>query len=461
METKPEARVKRVTRIDSIPAANTSIDEQGFLHDTPVVTSTGIFEYALPGGKVRRELRLPEHVFDRESLASYSGKPVIITHEAGSIDKSNVMEEIVGTILSDGYQDGNNVRCRIVIHDIDKVKRIPFRELSLGYSLDLIEEPGEWNGEPYDAIQTNIRINHLAIVEKARAGEQAHLNLDGKSGEADDRKENKGGREEMQSTGMHSDSVDMTPEELVEAINSYKAARAGKLQAGGAAQPEGADGGGLPEGTNSGAEADKAGAAAAKQEAPGKPAGGPETAPPASGAANHDGNVGKLIEAVEALLTAVKGAGTDKGAPAAATEADGAEASECGPGEAAGNGDSSDAASQSMNNDAADTDFLQRLNICRVGDKLHLDGLERKSVREAKTAIVAHVFPAMRLDGKTDAYVDAAYDMAVNEVNRRKDATYQRQQMTAAPAKRADGAGNLSMASSARQRMIEREGGKE
>ncbi len=139
-----EARVKRVTRIDSIPAANTSIDAQGFLHDTPVVTSTGIFEYALPDGKVRRELRLPEHVFDRDSLASYSGKPVIITHEAGSIDKSNVMDEIVGTILSDGYQDGNNVRCRIVIHDIDKVKRIPFRELSLGYSLDLIEEPGEW-----------------------------------------------------------------------------------------------------------------------------------------------------------------------------------------------------------------------------------------------------------------------------------------------------------------------------
>ncbi len=451
-----EARVKRVTRIDSIPAANTSIDAQGFLHDTPVVTSTGIFEYALPDGKVRRELRLPEHVFDRDSLASYSGKPVIITHEAGSIDKSNVMDEIVGTILSDGYQDGNNVRCRIVIHDIDKVKRIPFRELSLGYSLDLIEEPGEWNGEPYDAVQTNIRINHLAIVEKARAGEQAHLNLDGKSGEADDRKKNEGGREEMQSTGMN-----MTPEELVEAINSYKAARAEKPQAGGAAQPEGTDGKSLPEGTSSGAGTDKAGAAAAKQEAPGKPAGGPETAPPASDAENHDGNVGKLIEAVEALLTALKGAGKEGAEPAAAAEADGAEASECGLGEAAGNGDSSDAASQSMNNDAADTDFLQRLSICRVGDKLHLDGLERKSVREAKTAIVAHVFPAMRLDGKTDAYVDAAYDMAVSEVNRRKDADYQRQQMAAAPARRADGAGNSSMASSARQRMIEREGGKE
>ena len=151
--------LKRVTRIDSIPAGSTYFNEQGFLHDTPVVTSTGIFEYALPDGGVRRELRLPEHVFDKQSLASYSGKPVIITHKAGSIDKNTVMKEIVGTILTEGYQDGSDVRCKIVIHDIDKVKKTPYRELSLGYSLDLIEEPGIWEGEPYDAIQTNIRIN--------------------------------------------------------------------------------------------------------------------------------------------------------------------------------------------------------------------------------------------------------------------------------------------------------------
>lgn len=39
-------------------------------------------------------------------------------------------------------------------------------------------EPGEWNGEPYDAIQTNIRVNHLALVAVARAGDDARLNMD-------------------------------------------------------------------------------------------------------------------------------------------------------------------------------------------------------------------------------------------------------------------------------------------
>lgn len=445
-----EPRLKRVMRIDSIPAGDTSIDEQGFLHDTPVVTSTGIFEYSLPDGKVRRELRLPEHVFDRKSLASYQGKPVIITHEAGSIDKDNVMKEIVGTILTDGYQDGNDVRCKIVIHDIDKVKKIPFRELSLGYNLDLIEEPGEWNGEPYDAIQTNIRINHLAIVEKARAGDQAHLNLDGKSGEGEDRKNNEGGKDKMQKTEMNSDSIDMTPEELIEAIKCYRASKAGNPEDGNAAEPEVTDGGTNPENGKS---------VAAEPGVPAEPTGGSEAVPPAP-EENQDDGIGKLIAAVEELLAAIKGKYGKQEEPAAMDGADGGGDAGCCQEDNQDNEDSSDDKSQSMNNDSAD-ELQQKLNICRIGDKLHMDGLESKSIMEAKKAIVVKVFPTMRLDGKSDAYIEAAYDMAVGEVNKRKDVAYQKNQMTAAPAKRVDGQNNVSMASSARQRMIEREGGKE
>ena len=40
MEIRDKPKLKRVTRIDSIPIGNTSFDEQGFLHDTPIVTST-------------------------------------------------------------------------------------------------------------------------------------------------------------------------------------------------------------------------------------------------------------------------------------------------------------------------------------------------------------------------------------------------------------------------------------
>ena len=52
------------------------------------------------------------------------------------------------------------------------------RELSCGYTVETIEEAGTTpDGEHYDAIQTNIVYNHLAVVSKGRAG-NARLNLD-------------------------------------------------------------------------------------------------------------------------------------------------------------------------------------------------------------------------------------------------------------------------------------------
>lgn len=454
MEIRDKPKLKRVTRIDSIPIGNTSFDEQGFLHDTPIVTSTGIFEYGLPDGGVRRELRLPEHVFDKKSLASYAGKPVIITHEAGSIDKDNVMKEIVGTILSEGFQDGSDVRCKIVIHDIDKVKKTPYRELSLGYNLDLIEEPGEWNGEPYDAIQTNIRINHLAIVESARAGEQSHLNLDGKKVELDDKK-SKGGNRKMDGNSTRKDSVAMTPEELVEAINQYKAGAkpageaapepAGESGAAAEAIPEEKDGAGIGEPAAAPAgESSAAGEAPVQEEKKG------------------DCGVEKLIGVVEEFLAELK-AGTGSGAhDSEAHDSAGTDAADGECTDAGDNADCSDDKSGSMNNDSADEIFRQRLSICRMGDKLHMDGLENKSIIEGKKAIIRKVFPEMRLDGKSKTYVDAAYDLAVNAAGKRKDVAYQKQQMSGniPPQQRADGQTG-SNAAAARQRMIEREGGNE
>lgn len=460
MEIRDKPKLKRVTRIDSIPIGNTSFDEQGFLHDTPIVTSTGIFEYGLPDGGVRRELRLPEHVFDKKSLASYAGKPVIITHEAGSIDKDNVMKEIVGTILSEGFRDGSDVRCKVVIHDIDKVKKTPYRELSLGYNLDLIEEPGEWNGEPYDAIQTNIRINHLAIVESARAGEQAHLNLDGKKVELDDKK-SKGGNRKMDGNTTRKDSVAMTPEELVEAINQYKAGAKPAEEATPAPAGEG--------GTGSEAIPEEKDGAGIEEPVAATPAGEPSAMgePPMQEEKKEDGGVGKLIGVLEEFLAELKSsAGGGEAHDSTGTDAaDGASGADSADGEctdAEDNADCSDDKSGSMNNDSADEIFRQRLSICRMGDKLHLDGLEDKSIIEGKKAIVKKVFPEMRLDGKSKVYVDAAYDLAVNAANKRKDVAYQKQQMSATPApqQRADGQTG-SNAAAARQRMIEREGGNE
>jgi len=168
----------KVIRLDNLPIEQTYYTEEGYLKDRPILTSCGIFEYKNPDGSIRRELRLPEDVFAEESLASYKGKPIIITHDAGIVTKENVGEHQIGTILSEGYRSGEDVRAEIVIHQTDAMKRSRLKQLSLGYDLDLEETAGEWNGEHYDAIQRNIRINHLALVREARAGDQARLNID-------------------------------------------------------------------------------------------------------------------------------------------------------------------------------------------------------------------------------------------------------------------------------------------
>lgn len=164
-----------VNRYDRTPLKAVRTDE-GFLTDTPVISRVGIFEYQDGKGKVRRELRLPEHVFSTDSLASIKGKPVTNNHP-GRVDAKNVKAHSIGTVLSDGRADGDDLLADIVIHDpgpIDAGKR----ELSCGYQCVLDETPGTWNGQRYDAIQTQIKYNHLAVVERGRAG-NSRLNLDG------------------------------------------------------------------------------------------------------------------------------------------------------------------------------------------------------------------------------------------------------------------------------------------
>lgn len=487
MDARDAPKLRRVRRLDSIRLDrndSTYFTDEGYLVDHPILTSCGIFEYTNPDGSIRRELRLPEYVFDEKSLKTYRGKPIIITHEAGVVDKSNVDKEQIGTILSDGYQDGEDVRAEIIIHDTDAMEKCGLKELSLGYNLDLVEEPGVWNGEPYDAIQTNIVINHLALVASARAGEQARLNIDGS-----DEPTLKGGKVQMAKTTtiVHTDGS-MSPEELQKAIDEYKARKAERTAASGEAE------------TAKDAEAtEETPAPAAEEDPKAKGEGGEAT--PAAEEENKDSegeasaeetgstpaDIAKMVkdrrdrrdaeedpkdaeaamgviaqqdEDIDMLLAAIEKLIAEEAADCGACDGAGCEEKTDGKdGECEEeNKDGSDDKSQSINADAADDIFRQRLAICRIGDKLHMDGLENMSIKQGKKAIIAKVLPNMRMDGKSDAYIDAMFDLAVGEANKHKDVAYQKQQMTAqAPKRREDS--NESMAASARKRMMEREGG--
>lgn len=173
--------MRNVQRYDSLQlVAGAVIDTDGFMRDSPIVARTGVYEYRNPDGTIRREYRPADEVFASDALNSFRGKPITVLHpKKGKITAANAFGTAIGSILSDGYQkDDKYVACDIVIFAPDKMGK--HRELSLGYRCDCEETPGVApDGQAYDAIQRNIRINHLAVVPLARAGMKARLNCDG------------------------------------------------------------------------------------------------------------------------------------------------------------------------------------------------------------------------------------------------------------------------------------------
>lgn len=406
--------LKRVIRLDNLPLHQTFFTEEGYLRDRPVLTRVGIFEYVNDDGTIRRELRLPEDVFDPQSLASYRGKPIIITHGAGLVDKSNVHKESIGTILSEGYRSGDDVRAEIVIHDTDAMKECKMKELSLGYNLDLEETPGEWNGQPYDAIQRNIRVNHLALVQEARAGDQARLNIDSRDSNPKRRKKTMS----VPKKTNRKDGV-LSPEELQKAIEEYKAARA----AAPAAPTQDGDDDPIP--TADPASDTERQPSTDSDDSTVAPAGEEtvESQVAAIKEANSDcgPEMQKLFDIIDGLLAEreFKVADSDDNpepAPDAQQDSEDdpvpTQDGDCG-GET--QQDSEDdpiptASEPKMNADSIDAMIRARVQVGMMGHALNLDGLENMKLMDAKKAVIKAVRPSMNLDGRSTAYINAAYD---------------------------------------------------
>ena len=429
----------KVQRFDSLPLDATYFTDEGYLVDHPIVTSVGIFVYHNPDGSERRELRLPEEVFAEKSLASYKGKPIIITHDAGYVDTDNVKEESIGTILSEGYRDGDDVRAEIIIHDTDSLKKYKMRELSCGYNLRLDETPGVWEGEPYDAIQRDIEINHLALVDKARAGEQARLNIDGQGHDC-----MKGEKLNMEKD-KRTDGAP-SPEELAAAVEAFKQRRAERS---GSAADGGNPADPAAQTTAEGSQPDAVQLVKDRRDRRDSE-GDPADMPGAMGViAQQDEDIDTLLGVIDVLK-------------AAGTTTDGAEGNcgDCGDTQTDGEGDEGnadeggDTAQDKKDHADSANDFRELLRVIRVGDRLNMDGLEAMSVKDAKKAVLGKLKPTLHLDGKSAAYVNAAFDMAVSEMKERKDTNYQRSQMMHGDGK--PPVKQVSSASEARQRMIDR-----
>lgn len=155
--------------------------DEGFLKVPARISRTGIQEYFAgemgltdkEPTQIIRVFRPPEEVFSDISLSSFSNKPVTNNHPPELVDAGNSKKYSVGMSDPEVTKDGDFVKATLNIIDQEAITSIESGkvELSNGYTADIDWIPGVTpEGEQYDAIQRNIKGNHIAIVERGRAG---------------------------------------------------------------------------------------------------------------------------------------------------------------------------------------------------------------------------------------------------------------------------------------------------
>lgn len=167
-------------------------EETGFLTVPVKVSRIGVqhymgYELGLTGDRATERIgvfRPEESVFCPESVDSFVNIPVTDDHPKGSVTIDNIKDLQRGQ-LSSVDVNGNVLIGLVTITDNDLISKIKKGkiEVSVGYSQELVEEKGNFNGIAYDFIQTEIRANHLAIVDRGRCGDECKLTIDSQTQE--------------------------------------------------------------------------------------------------------------------------------------------------------------------------------------------------------------------------------------------------------------------------------------
>lgn len=216
--------------------------KDGYLVATSRVARTGVQEYlakelgdiAIDAGfkpdDVVRVYRHADQVFHKDSLASITRLPITIGHPKEDVTAENWSRLAVGDIGDAYATEPEWIVVNPMLKDAAAVKaaRTTHPELSMGYSANIVKAR---DGLGADFEVSDIRYNHLALVPKARAGDQARI---GDSWGAapvnvDDFQPSKGGRMPDLKTVVLGDSAVQVAVGDAAAIDKFKAETAKQL----------------------------------------------------------------------------------------------------------------------------------------------------------------------------------------------------------------------------------------
>lgn len=174
---------------DAVALGEPRLTRDGYLVADAKIARTGIQLYAGkevdPENKkgfrdqaIVRVYRPESEVFSTDALASFAHRPVTNDHPAEAVSAANWKSHSVGMTGNEIARDGDYIRVPMVVMDSAAVAdwQAGKRELSCGYESKIVFDAGTTpQGEAYDAIQTDIRGNHLAIVARGRAGSECRI----------------------------------------------------------------------------------------------------------------------------------------------------------------------------------------------------------------------------------------------------------------------------------------------
>ena len=150
------------------------------------LTKVGVFPYMgrdispeLDPDKVYFVYRPADELFSEQTLETVKDDIAFVNeHEMLGSGFTKVDDYGLAGEAKDIYKNGEYLTAgKIKIYsektkeDIQRGKK----ELSLGYLCEYELSSGEFDGQHYDAIQRNIRVNHVALVDRGRAGSDVRV----------------------------------------------------------------------------------------------------------------------------------------------------------------------------------------------------------------------------------------------------------------------------------------------
>lgn len=183
---KANARTSGRDRIAFDRASQRHFDENGFLHVamTPISKEAvnDYYGYEIPGWQ---KLGLdPNRIYKgyrpaselARAAATFNGLPLLKEHV--KVSAEDLKEELrAGNLGTAAKFVAPYLYNALIIQDAESIEGLnpkdgqPAKcELSSSYRYDPVFKPGVFQGQQYDFVMTNIRGNHVALVEEGRAG---------------------------------------------------------------------------------------------------------------------------------------------------------------------------------------------------------------------------------------------------------------------------------------------------